>query len=104
MNQHIELHQIGEGLCDKEQTYQEKMKQVFDKRVKVDDFKLGYLVLKWYAKYEDKGKHGKFDNIWKCPYKVSAFLGSNSFFLTYLEDMTFELGHVNGRFLKYYLS
>ena len=75
INQQIELHQIREGLCDKAQIYQDKMKWVFDKRVKAYDFNIGYLVLKWDARYEDKGKHGKFDNLWKGPYKVSSFLG-----------------------------
>ena len=42
------------------QIYQEKVKQVFDKRAKLDSFNLGYLVLKWDSRYEDKGKHGKF--------------------------------------------
>ena len=65
INQQIELHQIREALCYKAQTYQEKMKQVFDKRVKANIFKLGDLVLKWDARYEVKGKHDKFDNLWK---------------------------------------
>ena len=30
---------------------------MFDKRAKVDSFKLGDMVLKWDARYEDKGKH-----------------------------------------------
>ena len=61
-----------------------KIKQVFVKRVKANVFKIGDLILKWDAKYEDKGKHGKFDNLWKGPFRVSTFLGNNSFFLTYL--------------------
>ena len=54
--------------------------------------------------YKDKGKHGKFDNLWKGPYKASAFLGKNSFFLTDLEDVIVELGHVNSKFPKHYLT
>ena len=80
------------------------MKRVFDKRVKADVFKIGGLVLKWDAKYEDKGKHGKFDNLWKGPFRVFAHLGKNSFFLTDLQDQAVEIGPLNGRFLKYYLS
>ena len=45
------------------------MKKIFDKKVKDDDFQLGYLVLKRYAIFEDKGKHGKFDHMWQDPYK-----------------------------------
>ena len=104
INHQIELQEVTESLCDKAQTYQEKMKQVFDKRVKVDDFKLGVLVLKLAAIHEDKGKHGKFDNIWKGPYIVFAHLGKNSFFLTDLQDQTVQIGPANGRFLKHYLS
>ena len=80
------------------------MKHVFDKRVKANVFKIGDLVLKWDARYEDKGKHGKFDNLWKGPYIVSTHLGNNSFFLADLQDQTVEIGSVNGRFLKHYFS
>lgn len=104
INQQIELHEVREALCDKVQSYLEKMKQVFDKRVKEDDFKLGDLVLKWNARHEDKGKHGKFDNLWKGPYSVFAHLGKKFFFLTDPQDQTVEKGPINGRFLKHYLS
>ena len=40
---------------------------MFDKRAKVDCFNLGDLVLKWDARHEDKGKHGKYDELWKVP-------------------------------------
>ena len=46
INQLVEVHQLREGLCDKVQTYQEKVKQVFDKRAKSNIFNLGDLVLK----------------------------------------------------------
>ena len=98
------MHQIREGLCDKAWTYQEKVKRVFDRRVKEDDFNIGYLVLRWDSRYEDKDKHGKFDNLWKGPYKVSTFMGKKSFFLTDFEDMTIEIGLVIGKFLKHYLT
>ena len=58
---------IREGLCDKAQKYQDKVKQVFDKRAKADIFNLGDLVLKWDATHEDNGKHEKFDELWKGP-------------------------------------
>ena len=44
INQLVKIHQIREGLCDKEQKYQDKVKHVFDKRAKVDSFNLGDLV------------------------------------------------------------
>jgi hypothetical protein len=70
---------------------------VFDRRGKAYHFNIGYLVLKWDARYEDKGKNGKFDNLWKGPYKVSTSLGKIYFFLKDSEDMTVEIGPVNHR-------
>ena len=47
------------------------MKKVFDKKAKPDDFKQENLVLKWHARHEDMGKHGKFEHLWKGPYQIS---------------------------------
>ena len=52
---------------------QEGIKKIYDKRAKEDDFELGGLVLKWDSINEDKGKHGKFDSLWKGPYIIQAF-------------------------------
>jgi len=41
------------------------MKKIFDKGEKQEIFQINDLVLKWDAKYEEKGKHGKFDHLWK---------------------------------------
>ena len=57
------------------------MKKKFDKKVKVVDFELGDLVLKWNARYEDKGKHGKFNHLWEGPYHISTFSGKHAYFL-----------------------
>ena len=38
-------------------------------------------MLRWDAQNEDKGKHGKFENLWKGPYKIGAYRGHNSFLL-----------------------
>ena len=77
---------------------------MFDKRAKVDCFNLGDLVLKWDAMHEDKGKHGKFDELWKGPYSICSFSGRNAYFLEDLEGKRIGTGPVNGRFLKHYLS
>jgi hypothetical protein len=39
------------------------MKDIFYKRTKEKNFMIGDLVLKWDARREAKGKHGKFDNL-----------------------------------------
>ena len=70
----------------------------------MNPFKLGDIVLKWDARCEDKGKHGKFDELWKGPYSISAFMGRNAFFLEDSEGNRVGVGPVNGRFLKYYSS
>jgi len=50
------------------------MNKVFDKHTKVDYFKVDDLVLKWDARNEHKGKHGKFDYLWLGPFKIIAYL------------------------------
>jgi transposase InsO family protein len=64
INQLIHVQQMREEVYNNTQLHQDKMKKVFDKRTKVDDFKVDDLVLKWDARNEDKGKHGKFDHLW----------------------------------------
>lgn len=43
----MEVQQVREGVLDKAHIFQDKMKNVFDRKVKSDDFQLGDLVLKW---------------------------------------------------------
>ena len=64
---------------------------------------MGDLVLKWDARNEDKGKHGKFDHLWTGPYKVSTYCGDNAYFLKGPDGECIGWGLVNGRFLKRYL-
>ena len=80
------------------------MKKIFDRKVKTDDFQLGDSVLKWDARSEDKGKHGKFDNIWQGPYIISTFSGRNAYFLDDSYGNPVTSGLVNGRFLKHYYT
>ena len=95
---------MRDGVCDKFQIMQERMKMIFDRKVKADDFKIGDLVLKWNARYEDKGKHGKFDDLWKWPYRISGFSGKNAYFLQDVDGNEIGSGPINGRFLKHYLT
>ena len=77
---------------------------MFDKRVKVDCFNPRDLVLKWDARHEDKGKHGKFDELWKGPYSICSFSGRNAYFFEDSKGNRVGIGHINGRFLKHYFS
>jgi hypothetical protein len=89
----IHLQQSREEVYNKTQVVQESIKKIFDKRTEEDDFELGDLVLIWDAQNEDKGKHGKFDNLWKGSYMIQAFKGNNAFLPTtvmgqiYQEDL-----------------
>ena len=64
-----------------EQIFQEKMKNTFDRKIKKDDFHLQDLVLKWDAKIEDKGKHGKFNHMFleKGPYQIAIYNGKMAY-------------------------
>lgn len=77
----IEVQQIMENVYDRYQLMQDKMNKIFDRKVNIDDFQLGDLVLKWDARFEDKFKHEKFDHLWQGPSKISALSGKNAYFL-----------------------
>jgi hypothetical protein len=61
------------------------MKSLFDKNFKDRDFLPGDLVLKWEARKEDVGKHGKFDQLWFGPFKIAVVEVKNSFSLENLD-------------------
>jgi hypothetical protein len=49
---------MREHVFNKSQLHQDKMKRIFDRHNKNDDFKVNDLVLKWDARNEDRGRHG----------------------------------------------
>ena len=70
INQTIYLQQTREEVYEKSQVIHDKIKKFFDKRSKEDEFYIEDQVLKWDSRKEDKGKHGKFDFLWKGPYVI----------------------------------
>ena len=72
INQTIHLQQTREQVYDRAQILQEKLKKMFDKRAKEEDFYIGDKVLRWDSRREDKGKHAKFDFLWKGPFVISV--------------------------------
>jgi len=68
------------------QEYQDKIKEVFDKKEKERFFVPEDLVLRWDAKSEELGKHRKFDPLWFGPFKISTIEGFNSFSLQNLDE------------------
>ena len=102
INQTIHLQQTREEVYNRALKVQENIKKLFDKRTKASDFKIGDKVLRWDSRREDKGKHGKFDKIWKGPYIMQSAIGHNAFFLQEMDGANLFGGPVNGRILKHY--
>lgn len=83
---------------------QERIKNIYDRTAKANKFQIEDIVLKWDARNEDKGKHGKFENLWKGPYRIAAYRGQNAFLLKQMNGEDCPGGSVNGQLLKrYYL-
>ena len=72
-------------MVEKDQYYSRKIKEKFDKKVRENTFSCGDMVLRWDARKEQKGKHGKFDNLWLGPFIISKFLENNTFILQTME-------------------
>ena len=102
INQTIHLQQSREEVYNRTQIFQEIIKKLFDKRTKENDFQVGNVVLKWDSRSEEKGKHGKFENLWKGPYIIHSVSGHNAFFLQELNGEDLFGGPVNGKMLKHY--
>eukprot|EP00253_Pinus_taeda_P033741 PITA_33741 len=81
---------------------QEKIKKIYDRKAKADKFQLDDVVLKWDARNEKKGKHGKFENLWKGPFKIAVYRGLNAFILKEMNGEDCPGGPINGRLLKWY--
>ena len=100
----MEVQQIRGQVVYKAQAFQDKVKKIFDRKTKPNDFEKGDLVLKWDSRHEEKGKHCKFENLWKGPYQIAKDHGNNSYSLQEVNGDSFLARPVNGRFLKNYLT
>ena len=60
INKMIHLQQIREEVSQTASKLQEKIKKIYDRKTKVDNFQLEEVVLQWDARNEEKGKQGKF--------------------------------------------
>ena len=89
---------------DKAQEYKEKVKVIFHKRTNQRVFNENDLVLRLDARREDRGKHGKFDNLWFGPFKIGVVLENNTFLLKHLDDDQLAGGRVNGHYLKKFFT
>ena len=66
----VELQQIREQVVGKSEAHQQRIKSMFFKRAKADNFQVGDWVLNRDAVTQDKGKHGKFDSLWIGPFVI----------------------------------
>jgi hypothetical protein len=62
------------------------------------------MVLKWDAPKKDRGKHGKFKDLWIGPFNIFEVFSNNTYKLQSLEDFEVSGGPINGKFLKKYFS
>jgi hypothetical protein len=100
-NELINVQKEREKAFNNFQLHQDKIKNDFDRHTKEDDFKVGDLVLRWDARNEDKGKHGKFYHLWLVPFKVVEYNGNNAYLIQEHNGDLVGGGPVNGRFLKH---
>ena len=98
----IHLQQTTEEVFQNTFRLQERIKKIYDRKAKVDKFQIEDIVLKWGARNEDKCKHGKFENLWKGPFKITTYRGQNAFLLKEMNGEDYPGGPVNGRLLKGY--
>jgi hypothetical protein len=103
INQIIEVQQNRVEVDDKLQKYQNTMKALFDKKAKDRDFLPRDLFLKWDARKEDVGKHGKFYHLWFRPFRIAVVEGKNSFLLENLDGKILDTP-INGRYLKHFMQ
>eukprot|EP00253_Pinus_taeda_P030508 PITA_30508 len=80
----------------------EKIKKIYDRKAKVQKFQLDDVVQKWDARNEEKGKHDKFENLWKGPFKIVVYQDQNAFLLKEMNEEDFPGRLINGRLLKRY--
>ena len=66
-------------------------------------FAVGDLILRWDARKEEKGKHGKFENLWIGPFLVIKILGNNTFVLQNMKGEEIG-GPFNGHFLNHFYT
>ena len=98
----IHLKQTREEVFKNTSKLQEKIKKIYDIKAKADKFKLDDVVLKWDARNEEKGKHGKFENLWKGPFKIATYRDQNAFLHKEINGEDCPGGPINGRLLKQY--
>jgi len=100
----IHLQQTREEVFQNTSKLQERIKKIYDHKTKEDNFNMGDVVLLWDAWNEEKRKHGKLENLWKGPCRISAFRVNNAYVLEEMNGEGYSGGEINGNLLKHYYS
>eukprot|EP00253_Pinus_taeda_P031446 PITA_31446 len=100
ISQMIHLQHTREEVFHNTFRLQERIKNIYDRKAKADKFQIEDIVLRCDARNEDKGKHDKFENLWKGPYRIVSYRGQNDFILKEMNGEDCPGGPVNGRLLK----
>lgn len=98
----IHLQKTREEVFQNTFKLQERINKIYDRKAKTNKFQLDDVVLKWDARNEDKGKHDKFENLWKGPYKIATYCGQNAFLLNEMNGDECPGRLINGQLLKRY--
>jgi hypothetical protein len=82
---------------------QQIVKIVFNKSVKAIKFKVNEKALLWDSTHADRGRHSKFQKLWLGSFKITFFLGTNSYILKDLQERLFSY-NTNNSHLKHYVE
>ncbi|XP_059076666.1 uncharacterized protein LOC131875945 [Cryptomeria japonica] len=97
-----ELDEFGREAQERNLQRQQMVKALHDRKACDMSFEEGEWVLKWNAKDQDKGKHGKFDALWLGPFIILEKSGENSYYLQDTDGQVQEFS-VHTQYLKHFL-
>jgi hypothetical protein len=86
MNALLDLEEKGTFALGNIKRRQQTVKKYFKKSVKTVKFKVNEKVLLWDSTHDDRGRHSKFQKLWLGPFKITFFLGANSYILKDLQE------------------
>jgi hypothetical protein len=89
MNALLSLEEQRMFSLDNIKRRQQTVKIYFNKSAKVVKFKVNEKVLLWDLSHADRGRNSKFQKLWLDPFKITFFLGANSYILKDLQENIF---------------
>ncbi|XP_057818152.1 uncharacterized protein LOC131031129 [Cryptomeria japonica] len=96
-----ELHECRREAQEINLQRQQMVKPLHDRKACDISFINGEWVLKWNAKDQDKGKHGKFDALWLGPFIISEKGGEKSYYLQDIDGQMQEFP-IHAQYLQHF--